>query len=232
MFNVFVLCGGKCGSSTLLQTFKQNNYDVIKIHNNTNYRAFTGNTNSIFDVIDLSCKHYKNVYIIDVYRTPIERKMSSLFANINIHIPNYNELSINEISAKFNDLEFLKRLENYHSIDAALTHYNLPLFDTFDFDKKYVMVKQDNKIFIKLLFKDIQNWNIILSEIFKTPIIMHNANLTKNKQIYNLYNQFKDNYKVPKEYVTQLSETDKAFKIYNTEQEQKMYIQKWLLNSC
>jgi hypothetical protein len=60
---------------------------------------------------------------------------------------------------------------------------------------------------------------------------MHNENLTEDKQIYNLYNNFKENYTVPKEYITHLSENDKEFKIYNTVSEQKRYIAKWLLKS-
>jgi len=32
MYNIFVLCGGKCGGSTLASTFLKNNYSVIHLH--------------------------------------------------------------------------------------------------------------------------------------------------------------------------------------------------------
>ena len=56
---------------------------------------------------------------------------------------------------------------------------------------------------------------------------MHNGNLTKNKPINNLYEEFKQNYKVPKTYIENILKNDINFKIYNTKKEQKEYIDKW-----
>jgi hypothetical protein len=52
----------------------------------------------------------------------------------------------------------LNELEEYNSINEVLEHYDIQLFDTFDFDKRYNIVKKDNKVFVKILFKDIENW--------------------------------------------------------------------------
>ena len=112
-----------------------------------------------------------------------------------------------------------------------MEHYHIPLFTHFDFEKGYNIVKQDNKIFIKLLFKDIQNWDKNLSEIFGKNIIMHNDNLTTNKNTNSLYEKFKKKYKVPKHYINNELVRDAEFKIYNTEKEQKEYIEKWLTRS-
>ena len=71
-----VLCGGKCGSTTLYNTLK-NNYKTIKVHNKLdfiNQYKYDGLINSI----KLSSKN-KTLYIIDSYRAPIERKISSFF---------------------------------------------------------------------------------------------------------------------------------------------------------
>jgi hypothetical protein len=227
--NVFVYCGGKCGSSTLYNTFGKNGFSPIKIHDNNNYQAVFKQKDSIFDLINYSSKN-KIVYIIDSYRTPIERKISSFFENISIHLPNYNNLSIDEIVMFFNN-NFINHLEEYHSINEVLKHYNIPLWKCFDFKNKYNIIKKDNIIFIKILFKDIQNWNKILSEIFNKKIIIYENNLTSNKSINDLYIKFKKKYKVPVSYIENILKNDKEFKIFNTPDEQIEYINNWLKKS-
>lgn len=231
MNNIFVCSGGKCGSNILHNTFINNNYDSIKLRNISDYKLISNDYFTyIFDRIDLSCKNYENIYIIDSYRTPIERKISSFFQHIQGYLPNYNQLSIKEISDFFNT-NILLTIEDYHSIDQVMTHYNVPLFNSFDLKKKYNIVKQNNKIFIKILFKDIQNWDKILSNIFKKEINLYNSNLIENKEINNLYKEFKENYKVPKKYINTILVNDTHFKIYNTKSEQTEYINYWLNRS-
>ena len=233
--DIIVYCGGKCGSSTLHTTFKKNELNSYKIHDN-NYFKYLCNlykkdtTKTIFDVIDFNVKQNKNIYIIDVYRTPIERKISGFFQNISQHLPDYNKLSIQEMINFFND-KLLYILENYHSIDEILDHYNIQLFNTFDFKNKYNIFKNDNMIFIKLRFNDISEWSNILSTIFDKNITLYNDNLTSNKQINKLYNEFKETYTVPQSYIYDCLINDKAFKIYNTKEEQDKYISKWLKKS-
>jgi hypothetical protein len=232
MFNVFVFCSGKCGGTTLANTFSKNGYTTTHLHGLKCKGNFNSNidVNKSIETLDNSCKQYKNVYIIDSYRTPIERKISSFFQHIKTHIPNYTDLSVQEIISWFNN-NLLYNIETYESINQILNYYNIPLFDRFNFDKKYNITKKDNKIFIKLLFKDINNWDKILSEIFEKPIIIHNSNLTENKPINDLYVKFKNEYKVPKDYIINYLPKDKEFKIYNTEKNQKAYIEDWLKKS-
>jgi len=230
MFNVFVYCGGKCGGLTLFHTFLKNDYQSIHTHSNNYYQETSRDKYTIFDNINLSSKNYEKIYIIDSYRTPIERSISSFFQNIELHLPNYKNLSIQEIVSFFNNHNLYK-LEDYHPMNEVLTHYNIPLFDNFNFKKGYNMIKQDNKIFIKLLFKDINNWDKILSEIFGKNIIIHNDNLTENKEYNYLYKKFKENYKIPKHYLLNELIHDREFKIYNTETEQSKYIEEWLKKS-
>jgi hypothetical protein len=227
MYNVYVYCSGKSGSRTLLNTFTQNNFSSVHVHNNDYYQNFYNNTHTVFESIDISSKKYDKIYIIDSYRTPIERKISSFFENIDTHLPNYNQLSIQEIIDVFNN-QYLYTLEEYHSINEVLSHYNIPLFNNFNYEQKYNMIQKDNKIFIKLLFKDINDWSNILSKIFNKNIIMYNDNLSENKRIYNLYKQFKEKYKVPLHYIYNKLIHDVEFSIYNTSGEQEEYINKWL----
>lgn len=232
LYNVFVLCGGKCGGTTLATTFQKNSFSVTHLHSLKVKGLFFSNIdcNNTIEILEKSCEHYENVYIIDVYRTPIERKISSFFQNISNLLPDYNTLNVQELITFFND-KLLIDIENYHSINEILHHYNIELFNTFDFEKKYNMVKQNNKIFIKLLFKDIDQWSDILSEIFKKKIVIHNNNLTQYKPIYKLYKEFKENYKVPQNYIYEYLMNDSHFKIYNSKIEQDNYINGWLKKS-
>jgi len=229
---VFVFCGGKCGTSTLFQTFKNNGYDTLVTHGLEYYNNHlrSENSRSITEILEDTSNEYKNVYFFDSYRTPIERKISSFFQNIHLTFPNYNELSTDYLINYF-DKNLLKDIEEVHPIDEMLTYYNVPLFKTFDFSKGYNIITQKcsngtNKIFVKLLFKDIHIWDKILTEIMGKQIILYNENLSKNKNYYKLYNEFKKKYKVPKWYIDNYLINDINFKIYNNKKDQDEYIKK------
>jgi len=178
----------------------------------------------LFNIIDYSSKN-KKIYIIDCYRNPIERKISAFFQHINLHLPNYKELSIEELIMFFNE-NILVKIENYHPINEALNHYNMPLFDSFDFVNKYNKVEHENKVFIKLLFNNINDWDKILSNILKTPIKINSHNLTTDKEFYEIYKNFKGKYRLPETYIDVIL-NDNEFKIYNTKKQQEEYVNKW-----
>lgn len=226
-YDIFVMCGGKCGGSTLANTFHKNGFKTTHIHG-TNYTgAFQSDINlelGLFNIIDNSSKN-KKIYIIDCYRTPIERKISAFFQHIRLHLPNYKELSIEELISFFNE-NVLESIENYHPINVALDNYNIPLFDSFDFIRKYNKLEYENKVFIKLLFSDINLWEEILSNILETPIKIYPHNLTSNKEIYEIYKKFNEKYRVPEKYIDVII-NDNEFNIYNTKGQQEEYINKW-----
>jgi len=122
--------------------------------------------------------------------------------------------------------KFLRTLEEYHSINEVMNHYNVPLFASFNFDKKYNIITKNNMHFIKLRFDNISEFAQILSSIFQIPIQMQN-NVTNNKPIYSLYQEFKSKYKLPYNYLTEHLINDSQFYIYNTPIEQQLYIDKW-----
>ena len=230
--DIIVYCGGKCGSSTLHTTLKKNGYKSYKIHDNSYFQyvcnIFKRDTNrTIYDVIDFNVQQGKPIYIIDSYRTPIERKISSFFQNVQNHIGNYDKKTTDDIISIFNE-KLLYELEEYHSIDEVMQHYGLPKFTEFDFKNKYNIVKKDNIIFIKMRLNDINEWSNILSTIFEKNITIHNENLTSDKSINKLYNEFKEAYKVPEKYLNENLIKDKEFKIYNTKEEQDNYTNRWL----
>ena len=93
------------------------------------------------------------------------------------------------------------------------------------------MKEVDNKVFIKILFKDIKNWDKILSSVFNKNIIIHNDNISNTKSYFHIYNEFKKKYKVTKEYLDNDLINDKEFLIYNTKEEQEKYINEWVKKS-
>ena len=223
--DIICLVGGKCGSTTLNETFIKNGYKSIKVHSN---KDFIGQFkyDGLIDLINRSSSN-KKLYLIDSYRTPIERKISSFFENIHIYIPDYKNKSCEQLIDIFNT-KYLNGIENYHSINSIMKKYGLEPFDTFDFKKRFIIKTKGNLIFVKVLFSDISNWNNILSEIFNRKIILHSRNISSEKIYSSVYAEFKIKYKTPNSYINNVLKNDREFRIFNTPDEQNIYINKWL----
>ena len=224
---VFVYCSTKCGSMTLYKTFGQY-YKSFHVHNQDDFLNFYKQTKyTIFDVIDYNSKTNSNIYIIDVYRTPIERKMSSFFQSIEKFYPNYKKCNkIRDLITYFNN-NCLYNIEEFQSIDEIMKYYGLDEFTSFDFEKKYNMVTKNNIHFIKLRFNDIDIWDKILSNIFKMNITIIKDNISENKDYRHVYKLFKKYYYIPNHYFNVSLKNDKYFKVYTTEEEKDMYFKKW-----
>lgn len=226
--DIFVISGGKCGSSTLRETFLSNQYKCIKAHNPQCFKSQFG-YDGFYDTID-KCSIKKNLIIVDSYRTPIERKISSFFHNGQNKIPNFLNLSIPEQIALFND-KYLYTLENNHIINDIYKYYNIPDDKIYDVNRKYLIQQHNNLVIIKLHYNDIKEWGKILSNIFKKPIKLISSNVTNTKPYYNAYKEFLNTYKVPKEYLLEELSNDEHFKKYQTPEQQNYYIDYWLKKS-
>jgi len=196
-YNFYVYCCGKCGSSTLYKSLKTIGYNVIHVHNNYYYLNFLNESKqnpNLYNIIDESMSNNDNVYFIDVFRTPFERKMSSYFQNNTIL-----DKTLQEILDEINNQIF--HVENYISINEILDYFNLTHFDSFDFEKKYNLIKYKNAHIIKLRFKDIKEWDVILSNILKKDIKIINNNLSENKEYAKIYKEIKSIIKLNKELI-------------------------------
>jgi hypothetical protein len=103
----FVFCGGRSGSMILTKTFSNNNNKVYTTHGNEFSIAF--HKKSAYNLINNSKNANEKIYIIDSYRNPIERKMSSFFFRLDKE--NYS-LPMNVLIKKFNE----KCIENESNI--------------------------------------------------------------------------------------------------------------------
>lgn len=226
--DVFVIAGGKCGSSTLKQTFSALNLKTIKSHNPTCFNHQFGNE-GFFDTIVHSSKN-KKLIIIDAYRTPIERKISSFFHNGERKIPKFLSMTTEEQIELFNN-EYLYRIEEQHIINQIYLRLKIPEKVHYDFKRQYLYQRYKNFVIVKLHYNDIKNWGKRLTEIFRMPITIVNDNVSKDKPYYENYKDFLNKYKVPKHYIEHKLVKDIEFKKFQTPEQQTEYITRWLEKS-
>jgi len=223
-FDVIIYCGGKCGSSTLVNTLTFYNYKCIQVHDNeTLNNVYTNlcDTLNIKSVKDLICGSKTSVYIIDSYRNPIERGHSGFFHNLNIFFKKI-PTDVNLLIYWYNKY-YLNYLNEQQPLDIEY-----PIFENvdFNFNEEYVIKIINNKTYIKLRFHSINKWSNILSKIFEKNIILLNENLSENKYYSELYDKFKKKYKVPIKYLKNII-NDKLFLKYNNVYEQIQYLKYW-----
>jgi hypothetical protein len=227
---VFIYCPPKIGSTTLVSsiricsTFK---YTVLHIHDETMLNILTGVTGvTVNEIIHYNKLIGRNITVIDVYRTPIERKMSEFFDKIaSFHFNNYeNKLmnyNIQRLITRFNNI-----FPNLSNGDYFQEKYNISYPKTFDFHKKYTCVEQDEIKYYKLRLCDSHEWNKILTEILETEIIIFTDYETKNQPLGKLYERFKREYTIPSNYLKSI-ESCKFLNYYYLPDEKDVYINSW-----
>jgi hypothetical protein len=223
--DVFIIAGGKCGSSTLRETFLKQSMNTIKSHNPMCFKNQFG-FDGFFSTM-LSSSNNRKLIIIDAYRMPIERKISSFFHNGEKKIPNFLKLSVEEQIILFNN-EYLYEIENQHIIYDVYKHLKIPDKKKYDANRNYFIQKYNNLIIIKLFYNDIKNWGERLSQLLGINITMESDNMSSEKKYYNKYKQFLKQYSVPKQYLTSELPKDIEFKTFLSEKQQKEYITMWL----
>ena len=227
---VFIYTPPKVGSTTLVSSLRislGNSFNVIHIHDDIMLNVLTGINNvTVNEIINYISKKGNNVYIIDVYRTPIERKMSEFFEKISPYHFNNSEENINKytiarVSERFNKL-FPHLAIGEHYFDK----YNIENPIPFNFKTKYTIQEINNIKYIKLRLHDSKIWGNILSTIFQRNIILINDYQTNNKIIAELYKKFKNEYNIPLNYF-ELIKSCKYFNLYFSEEERNKYLQNW-----
>ena len=235
---IFIYTPPKVGSTTLVSSLRISlgrDYNVVHIHDDTMLSVLTGvNEVTIDDIIKFLSKKGKNVYVIDIYRTPVERKMSEFFEKISSYHFNNSEENISKykcdrVSDRFNKVfPYLAKGEHY--FDKYKIQNPVP----FDFNKKYTIQKINNTNYIKLRLCDSRLWGSILSEIFNKEIVIINDYQTETKEIGEFYKKFKNEYRLPVNYLDLIKEC-KYLNFYYSEQEKNNYFNEWnmkLSESC
>ena len=227
---IFIYTPPKVGSTTLVSSLRVSlgkSYNIIHIHDEVMLYVLTGNNGiSVNSIIQHLVTNGKNVYVIDVYRTPIERKMSEFFEKISPYHFNNLEENINQYSVKRISDRFNKIFPHIENQDHYFDKYNIENPIPFDFENKYTIQVVNNVSYIKLRLCDSHLWQEILSCIFKTDIVLISDYKTENKKIGELYARFKNEYKIPENFFDNIKSC-KYFKFYYSIPERNEYLNSW-----
>ena len=227
---IFIYTPPKVGSTTLVSSLRVSlgkSYNIIHIHDEIMLGVLSGiHDVKINDIINFLSNKGKNVYVIDVYRSPVERKISEYFEKLSPYHFNNSEDNISTYSMKRIIDRFNKIFPHLEKGDHYFECYNIDNPIPFDFDKKYTLQKINKVKYIKLRLCDSELWASILSTILKTDIILISDYKTENKPIGDLYKKFKNEYKLPANYID-IIQNCKYFNFYYNETERNNYIELW-----
>jgi Ni,Fe-hydrogenase maturation factor len=227
---IFIYTPPKVGSTTLVSSLRVSlgrSYNIIHIHDEVMLSVLTGNHDvSVNSIIHHLAENGKNVYVIDVYRTPIERKMSEFFEKISPYHFNNSEENINNYSLKRICIRFNKIFPHIENNDHYFDKYNIGNPVPFDFENKYTIQIVNNIKYVKLRLCDSQLWQQILSTIFQTDIVLISDYQTDKKKIGEIYTKFKTEYKIPENFFESIKSC-KYFKFYYSIPERNEYLNFW-----
>ena len=232
---VFVYSVPKVGSTTIvssLRIFAAEKIDIIHVHDETMLEIL-GNINNttVNEIIQFNQYIGRNVFVIDVYRNPIERKMSTFFEKIgSYHFNNVddkiNNYDVNAVINRFNRI-----FPHIGNGDHFMDKYMINIPKEFDYKKKYLLIQENGIKYLKLRLNDVNLWGKILTDTLQHNIMIVKDYETNNKAISNLYHKFKQQYKIPINYL-EILKTDKYFNYYNSDTEIASYISEWDKKSC
>jgi len=227
---VFIYSAPKVGSTSIvssLRIFGTDKISVIHIHDEEMLRILGRVTGVTINEIILFNKHLgREVYVIDVYRSPVERKISAFFEKIGAyHFNNKDEIvnkyNVNKVITRFNNI-----FSHIANGDHFMDKYNIAIPDRFDHVSKYLLVHENGIKYIKLRLKDSNEWSTILTNIFGMKIVSIKDYESSNKPIKDLYKKFKIAYKIPFNLLDELTKC-KYLNYYYSDQEKQEYIDQW-----
>jgi hypothetical protein len=228
---VFVYSAPKVGSTSIvssLRLFGIDKVNVIHIHDEEMLKVLAHITDVTINEIILFNKYLqKDVYVINIYRSPIERKISTYFEKIGSYHFNNTDGLVNN----YNITKVINRFNNIfpwiNVSDHFIDRYNITIPQTFDHNNKHIMLVVNNIKYITLRLKDSNEWGRILTNIFGFHICTIKDYESSNKPINHLYNQFKTHYKIPINLLNEIL-NDKYFNYYYSDIEKKNYYNEWL----
>ncbi len=227
---IIVYCPPKVGSTSIvssLRLFGSSKYTVLHIHNEIMLKVLYNIIGvTVLEIIEYNKFIGKNVYVIDIYRSPIEQKMSAFFETINTFhfstsLDNLNTYPMDRILKRFHHI--FSHLANH---DYYREKYELGYVECFDFIKRYIMKEKNGVKYIKLRLKDSEHWSNVLSEIFKMEIKVVKDYETESKPIKDLYQKFKEEYRIPLNLLEDVKEGENL-KFYYNENERNEYLEYW-----
>lgn len=228
---VFVYSAPKVGSTSIvssLRIFGLEKLDIIHIHDEEMLHVLAHIQEvSIKELILFNKYLGRDVYVINVYRSPIERKISAFFEKIgsyhfNNKDENVNTYNITKVINRFNDV-----FPHIALGDHFLDKYDINYPRQFDFNSKYLLVNDNGISYITLRLNDSHLWGNILTDIFGFKICIVKDYESSNKPIKDLYKTFRAQYKIPENLLNDVMKC-KYFNYYFSNEEKNNYYNEWL----
>ena len=227
---IFVYCPPKVGSTSLVSSLRisgASKYKVLHIHDEKMLEVLTGIKGAtIQDIIDFNVFLGREIVVIDIYREPLERKMSEFFGKLasyhfNTSIQNVERYSLERLSARFNSLfPHLANgdhyLEKYHDIVIC------PPSD-FDHKQKYLIHNKDRLTYVKLRLRDSNEWSHILKNAINLDVTIIKDYVRETLPLGRLYKKFKQSYLLPVNFIPVI-QSDRFFNFYLSPGEQIEYL--------
>tara|TARA_Y200000002_G_scaffold349835_1_gene326750 strand:+ start:7795 stop:9294 length:1500 start_codon:yes stop_codon:yes gene_type:complete len=228
---IFVYCPPRVGSTSLVSTLRLSGghiYKVLHIHDEQMLK-YVGNIHNVKvnDIIQYNASLGREVFVIDIFREPLERKMSEFFGKLasyhfNADVPTLERYDLERIIKRFNNV-----FPYIGEEDHFLEQYNLPQdidkINGFDGKNDIIFLKQKNITFLKLRIRDFDKWKELLEPILDIKITPIKDNARSNLDLSDLYKKFKENYKIPINFIQMISES-KCFKFYLSPDERENYL--------
>ena len=230
---VFIYTPPKVGSTTLVTSLRVSyarGINVLHIHDETMLSVITGIKNNdnitVNELINYNALIGKNVVVIDVYRNPIERKISEYFELLTSYHFNTSENNISNYKLELLIKRFNSLFPFLGNSDYFFEKYDIDVPDNFDFDNKYLLVEKNNVKYVKLRLCDSNEWDRILTSVLNIDIVIVKDYQTENKIIGEVYKKFNESYQIPFNLLEIIKE-DKYFNYFNTDNEKDEYMNKW-----
>jgi hypothetical protein len=227
---IFIYSAPKVGSTSLvssLRIFGTDKFSVIHLHDEEMLKVL-GHVNGItINEIILYNKYIgKQVYVIDVYRSPIEHKISTFFEKIGAYHFNNTDENINKYNIEKIINRFNKILPYLANGDHFIDKYDINIPENFDYINKYLLVQENGINYIKLRLKDSAIWGHVLTKILGYRIAIVKDYESTNKPIKDLYITFKSIYKIPKNLLNNIMNC-RYLKYYYSPSELNEYYYEW-----
>ena len=228
---IFIYTPPKVGSTKIVSSIRINacgKFTVLHLHNELMLKILYDITDvTILDIIKYNNFLGKNIYVIDIYRSPIEQKISTFFENIqsfhfNVPVEILNTFDIPRIIKRFNQVFPYLQINDHYK-----TRYNIPYPEIFDFNKKFISIEIDGIKYFKIRLKDSKEWKNILKEILGIEIFIINDYETNKKPINTLFLSFKQEYKIPINLFNNIENNDEL-RYYYSDEERKIYLDSWI----
>ena len=244
---VVIFCGGKCGSSSLRALFQDMGVPTVRIHNVDHfvdeYAPFLKQYPEVrkklhLDVILTLLHHvYRDILVLDAYRDPVERKLSSFFQNFHVNLA---RASIDETvwqgqtfdaQVRCFESRILPLLENRDGIDSMSPAFFQGEFDFARRFQKMAHPTLHSVTFLKLRFRDIARWPRIISDALGlSDLPTHQTpceNMSATKPYVTQYRQWQQGFRVQDMATLCAMVLHPVFLKYHTLEETTAYVEQW-----